>query len=259
MTPHVPSIRDLPSSPLRTLLDSVLNIVYPEICLVCSAPVSRMREHGICDACWARVIDLRIGTPRCCSCGLPFRSMSLNDGALCGDCILHPPPYSGARSYGYYAGALRSAIQAFKFHKRRDLAELFGALLAEVFSESWRPEDLDLLVPAPLHSKRRRERGYNQSELLVRSLAQHVGLPRCNALARIRATPPQVGLSDARRQENVAAAFRCRRPEWIRGKRILLVDDVMTTGATVASAAGALLAAGAMRVSVLTVARTAEW
>lgn len=258
-TSHTPSTRDRPPSPFRTLLDGLLNLVYPEVCLVCSTPVSRIQERGVCDDCWAKVLDLKIGPPRCCSCGLPFRSTATSDGALCGDCILHAPSYSGARSYGYYAAALSGVIQGFKFGGRRNLAALLGPLLAEVFFETWRREDFDLLVPVPLHPKRRRERGYNQSELLLSSLAPHVRLPRCNALARIRATPPQVGLSDAQRQENVSAAFRCRHPERVRGKRVLLVDDVMTTGATVAGAAQALLAGGAMRVSVLTVARTAEW
>jgi len=127
--------------------------------------------------------------------------------------------------------------------------------LARAFFDSWQREDFDGIAPVPLHLFRRRERGYNQAELLARGLAQRVAVPKVDVLRRVTATLPQVGLSDAQRRENVRNAFRCARPEEVAGKRLLLVDDVMTTGATVAGAARALLDAGAERVSVLTLAR----
>jgi len=172
---------------------------------------------------------------------------------------MRAPPYSGARSYGYYTAELSKVILELKFHGRRNTVDLLAPLLAGTFLGNWRREDFDALVPVPLHPRRRRERGYNQSELLTRSLARRVALPCCRALVRVRPTVPQVGLTDSQRQENVRKAFRCRDAGQISGMRVLLVDDVMTTGATAASAAQALLDGGAMRVSVLTVARAGRW
>ena len=168
------------------------------------------------------------------------------------------PPYAGARSFGYYSGELGKIVQELKFHGRRNLAKLLSPLLTAVFFECWSREEFDLVVPVPLHAKRRRERGYNQSELLARYLARQIAVPLAPALVRTRPTLPQVGLTDSEREENVRKAFRCRRPRHAAGQRILLIDDVMTTGATVASAARALLEGGALRVSVLTVARVGK-
>jgi ComF family protein len=168
------------------------------------------------------------------------------------------PPYSGARSFGFYTAELGKIIQGLKFRGRRNLVHLLGPLLTAVFFESWTREEFDLIVPVPLHPKRRRERGYNQSELLSRFLARQIAVPCSRNLIRTRPTLPQVGLTDSERKENVQKAFRCPHPQHISRKRILLIDDVMTTGATVTSAVRALLEGGALRVSVLTVARAGK-
>jgi ComF family protein len=166
------------------------------------------------------------------------------------------PPYSGARAFGCYSAELSRIIQALKFDGRRGIAGLLAPLLASTLLDSWGLQEIDVIVPVPLHPKRKRERGYNQAALLGRSLAILVGLPFCdNALARVRSTLPQVGLSDKERAHNMRHAFRCVRPTAIRGLRVLLIDDVMTTGSTVANACEALLEGGALRVSVLAVAR----
>jgi ComF family protein len=176
---------------------------------------------------------------------------------LCGDCILTPPPFSGARSFGYYTGELGKLVRALKFQNRRNLSEILVPFMADTFAETWGSDDFDVVIPVPLHPGRRRARGYNQSELLARSLATRVGVPFHNRiLVRRRQTAPQTGLTDSRRKENVRNAFSCVDPEGVAGRRILLVDDVMTTGATVASASGTLMKSGALRVSVLTLART---
>lgn len=175
---------------------------------------------------------------------------------LCGKCILQTPPYSGARSFGYYTSELSSLVQELKFHGRRDLADFLGSLLAGTFYDSWSREEFDMVAPIPLHSGRKHERGYNQAELLARSLARYIALPfNAHALTRVRATLPQIGLTDTQRQENVRKAFCCKDPKQVAKQRILLIDDVMTTGATAASASAALLDGGCLRVSVLTVAR----
>ena len=257
--PYYPTPRDLPPSSARKILDGLLNLVYPDQCFICSTPVARRQDCGICDRCWGKAIELKIRPPRCSSCGLPFHSFQEGSEYLCSHCMLKIPPYSGARAFGYYAAELSGMIQAFKFQGRRNLASLLTPLLARAFFENWNREDFDGLVPIPLHAKRRRERGYNQSELLARSLACQIALPCLSGFERTRATIPQVGLSDLQRHENVHTAFRCGDARSIAGKRILLIDDVMTTGATVASAAKTLMNEGALRVSVLTVARVDKW
>jgi len=254
--PYFPVARDLPDTPIRRVVDSFLNLIYPDQCFICSAPVTRRSDCGVCDGCWRNALRLRIAPPRCPSCGLPFQNFEEHSEYLCGKCILEAPPYSGARSFGHYAAELRRVIQELKFHDRRNLVGLMAPLLAGVFFENWGREDFDIVAPVPLHPKRSRERGFNQSELLARSLSRQIALPWVRALVRTRPTLPQVGLSDARRRDNVRNAFRCTAPEAVYGRRVLLIDDVMTTGATVSSAALALLDGGAIRVSVLTVART---
>jgi ComF family protein len=254
--PFPPTSHDLPSSTIRRLADCVLNLFYPELCLVCSTPVSRLQDCGICGACWKKARELRISGPLCPSCGLPYESFE-NEGAhLCGRCSIGLPPYSGARAFGRYSAELSRIVRALKFDGRRRLAGLLAPLLASTFLEFWETQKIDLIVPVPLHPRRKRERGYNQAALLGRSLATLVGLPCCNnALARVRNTLPQVGLSDKERAHNMQHAFRCVRPRAIKGRSVLLIDDVITTGSTVASACETLLEAGAMRVSVLAVAR----
>jgi ComF family protein len=255
LKPYFPTTRDLTESFPQRILDSLLNLIYPDICFICSAPLARRRDCGICSNCWKKTIGLKIAKPWCTSCGLPFQG---KEEHLCGKCILHPPPYAGARSYGYYTEELSGLVQGLKFHGRRNLSRLAGPLLADAFYDSWGRDEFDLAVSIPLHPKRKRERGFNQAELLARSLVQLIKLPFCkNALVRIRQTLPQVGLTDSERLENMHKAFRCN--NLITKKRVLLIDDVMTTGATVASATQALLEGGALRVSVLTLARAVPW
>jgi ComF family protein len=176
--------------------------------------------------------------------------------SLCLKCAVEVPPYSGARAFGYYASELSQLIQAFKFKGRRDLASLLAPLIASAYLESWPERGADVIVPVPLHSKRKRERGFNQAALLASMVGRLLGLGLCEKiLVRVRHTAAQIGLTDAERSRNVWKVFKCAQPALARGKRLLLIDDVMTTGATVTSATEALLEAGALRVMVLTIAR----
>ena len=220
--------------------------------------MARHQDCGICSGCWDKALALKIVPPRCASCGLPLQNFDDDQEHLCGDCILKMPPFAGARSFGYYTAELAGIIRELKFHGKRNLVRLLTPLLTAAFFESWSREDFDFIVPVPLHAKRRRERGYNQSELLAKALARQIAVPVHAGLIRVRSTLPQVGFTHSERTENVRKAFRCPRPRQVSKKRILLIDDVMTTGATVASAARALLDDGALRVSVLTVARAGK-
>jgi competence protein ComFC len=186
----------------------------------------------------------------CTSCRTPFQnSFPLDAAGRCALCRSGLRGFDAAYSFGAYQGVLRELIHLYKYGKIRTLARPLSALLLQALP---RDEAFDAIVPVPLFWRRRLQRGFNQSELLARGLARCTGIPTVNALRRVRPTPTQAGLSNSVRRQNVAQAFRSRS---VQGKRILLIDDVMTTGATAASCALALKQAGARRVALLTVAR----
>jgi ComF family protein len=185
--------------------------------------------------------------------------------AECGACRADAPAFDGARSFGLYTGKLRQVVLRLKFGGE----ERLGVRLGEWLAPTWDalPEgsefDLPLIVPVPLHASRRRERGFNQSELLARGLVRALRRQNGGAapqvargcLRRKRATPPQTGLSVAARRENLRGAFEVVKPDEVRGRAIVLVDDVMTTGATLSACARALKRAGAAQVMGVTLAR----
>jgi ComF family protein len=186
----------------------------------------------------------------CSNCRTPFEnSFPLDDAGRCGLCRSGLRGFDAAYSFGAYEGVLRNLIHLFKYGKVKTLARPLSGLLAQALP---RDEVFDAAVPVPLFWLRRIKRGFNQSELLARGLAHRTGIPVLNALGRVRPTPTQAGLSNSARRLNVSKAFRSRD---VRGKRILLIDDVMTTGATAAACALALKQGGARRVALLTVAR----
>jgi len=164
---------------------------------------------------------------------------------------------SGARGFdtaycfGVYEGTLRELIHLFKYGRMKPLAKTLAAHMASALPLDRR---FDVVVPMPLHWRRQWQRGFNQSELLARVTAGHRGIPMVKAVRRVRATSAQAGLSNAARRENVAGAFRVRKPRAIEGRRVLLIDDVMTTGATASSCALALKRAGAKSVTLLALA-----
>jgi ComF family protein len=251
----IPTTRDLPDSLFRRILDDFLNLIFPDVCFLCATPVSRSRDCGICSLCWEKTLALQIYPPFCPSCGLPLPNFESGSIHLCGGCLQQLPPYSGARSFGHYSAEVRQIIHGLKFDGRRNLAGLLAPLLAGVFFDAWDKSDFDYITAVPLHPRRRRERGFNQSELLAQELARCIAIPYLQVLKRVRHTFPQVGLTDSQRRDNIRHAFQCNNHQQIARGRILLIDDVMTTGATVSGAAQTLIKAGARSVSVLTVAR----
>lgn len=159
--------------------------------------------------------------------------------------------FDAAYSFGAYDGALRQLIHLFKYEGIRTLAKPLAEFLAAAYP---RDQRFQALVPMPLHWRRYWSRGFNQSELLARELGRRLGIPVVRAVRRKRATAPQAGLTNSRRRQNVAGAFAAR-PEAVRHARFLLIDDVLTTGATAGACARALKRAGAGYVAVLTLAR----
>jgi ComF family protein len=190
----------------------------------------------------------------CVSCRTPFlNSFPLDFEGRCALCRSGLRGFDAAYCYGSYEGVLRELIHLYKYGRVQTLAKPLGDLLAAALP---REERFDAVTAVPLHWRRQWQRGFNQSELLARTMAARRGVPLVEALRRVRATPAQAGLSNTRRRQNVATAFECRRgARALAGKRILLIDDVLTTGSTAAACAGVLKRAGAAQVTLLAVAR----
>lgn len=211
---------------------------------------------GFCAPCTGRIRWTQ--SPVCVSCGVPFAAAG-DVEHRCEACLRHPRQFRQARACALYESGvddhpLKAALHRYKYQPEASLARpLAGILLARCPLPVYA---YDRIVPVPLHPKRLRWRGFNQALLLARPLSKHTGTPiDAHSLRRLRATRPQVELTGAERRNNVARAFVVTRPRAIRGRRILLVDDVYTTGSTVEECSRALLAAGARVVDVLVLAR----
>jgi len=246
-----------PPSPWREWVTALVDLLLPPVCPVCRSRLGPGRRDPLCGTCWA-ALD-RIAAPVCRLCGIPFARFApapADVGHLCAACRRRRPPFAYARAAARYGDVAREAIHAFKFGQRRSLAAPLGDLLAETGVASLPAERVDLLLPVPLHPRRERERGFNQATLLARRLGQRWDRPVASGvLIRRVATSPQTALAADERRGNVRGAFTVARPEAIRGRDVLLIDDIMTTGATAGECATCLRRAGAASVGVLTVAR----
>ncbi|MBI1788530.1 MAG: ComF family protein [Acidobacteria bacterium] len=206
----------------------------------------------VCERCLAAPVPLE-AEYFCVSCRTPFLNRyPLDAQGRCGLCRAGVRGFASAYCFGEYEGVLRELIHLFKYRGMKPLARPLAGFL-------WRAlpldEVFDAVVPMPLHWRRRWSRGFNQAGLLARELARRRGLPMIAAVRRVRHTQTQTGLTHAQRRENVAGAFRLRKRARIEGKRLLLVDDVMTTGATGSACAAVLRRGGARSVTLLTLAR----
>lgn len=218
----------------------------------------------LCNACAEAFQAVR--SPLCPQCGQPFASSHGTDH-VCGQCQEHPFYFSAARAAGLYEGGLRTAIQQLKYQRHDALAQPLGRFLWQTLGRYWDPTLIDRVIPVPLHPRRLRQRGFNQAAVLVRewpSLAKGQGYPvppdwiDRRTLQRRRPTQPQTGLKREERVRNLRRAFQVNPRSagtGIRNLRVLLVDDVMTTGTTADACAQTLMASGAAEVRVLTLAR----
>lgn len=262
--------------PLRrfaAVLEALRAAIFPARCLNCrrllaveaggatasEAPAGEedLLRPYFCSGCLSAIVPLT--SPFCPCCGVMFPSRAGEDH-LCGRCLERPPAFRMARAAFAYDQSLVDVIQCFKYKGKTRLAGPLGVLLGRAFSRYWAGEAVDLVLPVPLHPQRLRQRGFNQSDLLLREWQGHAGpatVPPIvsGALQRAHATAPQAGLGRREREANIAGAFVVRRPEQVIGRHVLLVDDVITTGATVGECARLLLASGAARVDVLALAR----
>jgi ComF family protein len=241
-------------------LNALIDLIYPPRCQICQAFLQDQvalhggRELPFCEACFKDFTE--INSPICSLCGRPF-SDGIEQDRVCEDCLRKKPSYDIARAPYLYDGALMTAIHELKYAQRSHLADSLGSLLAS-FAQTWIGEmKVSLLMPVPLHPRRLRARGFNQSLLLARCVASRTGADLdFLSLRRTRFTKPQTELRSEERKRNVRKAFEVVKPEAVKGRTILLVDDVATTGSTLSECAKALKRAGANSVLCLVLART---
>jgi ComF family protein len=234
---------------LRSIADGFLSVILAPACAVCDAPLDEPTRGPVCSACWSRIVAFT--PPLCRRCGDPLPSWRLIsvESSTCARCRRLPSAISQVRAIGPYEGALRAIVHALKYGGRRTIA---GPLASRIGRECRSTlEGADLLVPVPLHRGRQRARGFNQADEIARGL----DLPATRALTRVRATPSQTDLPAAQRHANMRHAFRLRSRANVGGLRIVLVDDVCTTGATLEACARVLRQAGAADVRAVTAAR----
>jgi ComF family protein len=225
-------------------------IVLHAPCVVCDRELPwRARTASCCANCWTSLRKITSG--RCTSCALP---LAAGDGLRCMDCLVDPLPMDWTEAWGHYGGALERVLHALKFRRHDFFADPLAALMHETLGERLTDTPFDAVVPIPMHRAKLRRRGYNQAELLARSLASRLRVrPAPELLERTGERATQSRLSRAERRANVRGAFAASRRA--AGKSILLVDDVCTTGETLRACAAALLQQDAARVCAVVVAR----
>jgi ComF family protein len=250
-SPDAPTLRQAFSGGAHRLARRFVDLILPPQCLACGQPITR--EGALCVSCWA---TLRLIERPFCEClGTPF-AYELGAGALSAEAIADPPPFGRCRAVAAYDDIARQLVHGLKYRDRLDLAGWMAGWMLRAGSDV--VADAELVVPVPMHRRRLWSRRFNQSAALTQAIAQGSGKPAAMlALQRIRPTRQQVGLTATERDKNVRGAFRVPDSERvaIAGRRLLLVDDVFTTGATVKAATRALLRGGATSVDVLVFAR----
>lgn len=225
-------------------MERLLNGVFPPRCVFCNGHI---REGLICKRCDALLLRAGNACDRCAA-ALPETA---GPDAICGACQVAPPPFSRSCAIFEYGFPIDSALKSLKFNRRLHYVPFFSAALLDL---KWREfPDVDALVPVPLHRWRHASRGFNQAWELSKTISRSAKIPVLGNVRRIRRTVSQSGLTAAARRRNLAGAFAVAGP--LKRNRLLIVDDVMTTGETCRQVASALLMAGATQVNVLTVAR----
>lgn len=240
------------------MINRFLKILFPEFCPVCKKPSTDHRTAPICSECWQSISSYKGSI--CKKCGKPLVS---DISTTCKICIEEEPAFKWVRSFGLYEDTLKEAINLLKYYRIKRLSKPLSEIMLKTEpapEKSWRGVRIphaDAIIPVPLHKKRLRQRGFNQSALLAKYLARHIGVPlSLDCLVKIRDTMPQVGLNAKERKKNIRKAFEISNKKLIRGKNIVLVDDVFTTGTTVRECSKILKKSGAKDIYVLTLAHS---
>lgn len=226
------------------IIKRILEFLYPTTCIFCG----KICKSGICDTCRRKVPYIR--EPRCKRCGKPIH---LKEEEFCFDCRRRKFSYEQGRSLWLHKEPVQSAIYAFKYKNRRVYGEVFAKEMAQRF-ESWIDLwEIDLIIPVPLHKKRRRKRGFNQAQILAEELGRRLHIPvDASLVIREKDTTPQKELGQGNRKKNLKKAFRLVKPS-VKDKRILIIDDIYTTGSTIDSMAEILKKAGVEKIYFLTI------
>ena len=236
---------------LQQAIETAITFLYPAECHVCNGFLGVAAMPYICANCWQ---DIQFVEPPWCDiCGTP------DANGRCDDCATSPPRYGKLRAIAFYQTTLQQAVHLFKFRKKKAFASHLIQLINAHIPVDCNISEYDAVLPIPIHKKRLQERGFNQAMLLADGIAKAEGLPvLADALVRKRHTVAQSSLDKAARQQNIVGAFEVRNPDAIRGKRLLIIDDVFTTGATIREAVSELWTADPAEVDVLTLARTLD-
>ncbi len=237
---------------LRKFFSAFADLFFPDLCPFCNRIIHE-EDALVCARCLSKIEF--ICSPICNCCGKPFQVKGMEDH-FCGECLSERRFYTKARAVLYYEGEVMDAIHRFKYFSAIYYSRAFGWLMFNKGRQFMDFSDYDFIIPVPLYKKRLFKREYNQSQLIAEEIGRRSGIEvELSALERVRQTPPQVGLKKEERERNVRNAFKVLKPERIKEKRILLVDDVLSTTATVNECARALRKAGAKRIDVLALAR----
>lgn len=248
-------------SAVKAASSSLFSILFPSDCRICSAPLTAISNLPVCEPCLSQIVPLDGLLCRVCGEKLFSGHTDSGEGALCGICRRAQPHFRRAVAYGAYEGALRDVVHLFKYHGVRPAGKLLGKLLHQAAGAMALP-DAVMVVPVPLWPGKRHDRGFNQAEAIARAFIDFQSSSSIqldtSVLARTRETASQTGLTRHQRRANVRGAFAVVKPERVKGRSILVVDDVMTTGTTAGECARMLLRAGAKQVFVATVARATK-
>ncbi len=246
-------MRESRPNPLRRWTDVLLGFFYPEVCSLCGEQPATHHQGFVCARCWSQVRFIR--PPFCERCGLPFEG-EITGSFECSNCRDMMLDFVWARSAVAARGPVLEAIHRYKYQRQMWFETFLADLLVREAAETLRDEKWDGLVPVPLFPVREREREFNQAERLARHLAGATGIPlQSKLLRRVVATPSQTRLSKKQRSDNMRNAFALRGRPDLKGRSYVVIDDVLTTGATTNACAKLLRKAGAERVAVWTVAR----
>jgi len=235
-------------------LVAAVDLFYPPQCSLCNKTLTG-EEKYICNNCFDSLPLIK--SPHCPECSRPIRTRN-GENQVCGICRIQPnKKIIKTIAAGEYQNSLKRIIHLYKYERQQFLSKLFAEIIAEQAIKMKTTENIDLLVPIPLHWTRKRWRGFNQSREICRNISPLINIPVIpnSAFCRIRKTTPQVQLNAASRAENIRGAFIVRKPEHIKNKNIALVDDVLTTGATSNECSRILLRSGAKSVSLFIIAR----
>lgn len=237
---------------MKNILACIADVVFPPRCISCDKALDSDKDNHFCQSCYSQLNFIR--PPVCPKCGLPFPDDQQDH--LCGGCLEDEPPFSAARAVGRYEKSLLNSIHRFKYREDLGTGRELGSLMAKFAFHSFNIQDFSLIVPVPLHINRLRERGFNQSLILARALSKKFRLPvDFDSLKRRMPTASQVSLGRAARKMNVKGAFHLADAAAVKDEKIILIDDVFTTGSTVRECASVLMEGQAKEVAVITLAR----